>query len=91
MEDECSRLIDMLPGLIWIVGADARIEFLNQRWCEYTGLSVDEMQCWATSDAVQPDDRHLVIEAHTKDLVSELVDLDEATREVLALSRTRDS
>lgn len=42
MEDECSRLVDTLPGLIWIAGADASIEFVNRRWLEYTGLGGEE-------------------------------------------------
>ncbi|HEY0464351.1 MAG TPA: PAS domain-containing protein [Polyangiaceae bacterium] len=61
MEDERSRLIDTLPGLIWIAAADARIEFLNQPWCEYTGLSIDEMtEGWHT--VVHPQDLRMVQE-----------------------------
>ncbi|MEI9936146.1 MAG: PAS domain-containing protein [Pseudomonadota bacterium] len=61
MEDELSRLVDTLPGLIWIARADARIDFLNQRWCEYTGLGIDEMcQGWHT--VVHPQDMRMVQE-----------------------------
>ena len=40
MELELSRLIDALPGLVWIALPDGRAEFLNGRWCEYTGISL---------------------------------------------------
>ena len=42
MENEFSRVVDALPGLVWTALPDGRIDFLNQRWCEYTGLSVKE-------------------------------------------------
>jgi PAS domain S-box-containing protein len=42
MENELSRVVDALPGLVWTAPPDGHIDFVNQRWCEYTGLSVDE-------------------------------------------------
>jgi PAS domain S-box-containing protein len=42
MENELSRVVDALPGLVWTALPDGRIDFLNQRWCEYSGLSVQE-------------------------------------------------
>jgi len=38
MENELSRVVDALPGLVWTALPDGRIDFFNQRWCEYTGL-----------------------------------------------------
>jgi PAS domain S-box-containing protein len=49
MENELSRVVDALPGLVWTAAPDGRIDFVNQRWYEYTG------GCgWL--DAVHPDD-----------------------------------
>jgi PAS domain S-box-containing protein len=42
MENEFSRVVDALPGLVWTARPDGHIDFLNQRWCEYTGHSVEE-------------------------------------------------
>jgi PAS domain S-box-containing protein len=42
MEIELRRVVDALPGLVWTARVDGHIDFLNQRWCEYTGLSVEE-------------------------------------------------
>src|SRR4029077_11095157 len=42
MEIDYRRVVDALPGLVWTALPDGRIDFLNQRWCEYTGLGVDE-------------------------------------------------
>jgi hypothetical protein len=55
MEDDPSRLVDLLPGLIWIAGVDASIEFLNDSWSTYSGQSVAELsQGWHT--VVHPQD-----------------------------------
>ena len=42
METELRRIIDTLPGLIWTALPDGHVDFLNQRWCEYTGLEAAE-------------------------------------------------
>jgi PAS domain-containing protein len=36
--------------------ADRQIDFLNQRWCEYTSLVVDEAYGWGWQAAVHPED-----------------------------------
>ncbi|HWG32823.1 MAG TPA: PAS domain-containing protein [Gemmatimonadaceae bacterium] len=41
MENELSRVVDDLPGLVWTALPDGQMDFVNQRWCEYTGLSVE--------------------------------------------------
>jgi PAS domain S-box-containing protein len=55
MDDEHSRLVDTLPGLIWIARADARVEFVNRRWWEYTGLGIDAL-AQGFQAAVHPQD-----------------------------------
>lgn len=42
MDNEFSRVVDMLPGLVWTALPDGQVDFLNQRWSEYTGFSVAE-------------------------------------------------
>jgi PAS domain-containing protein len=59
MENELSRVADALPALVWAALPDGHIDFLNQRWCECTGLSVSLQtrgcggcpQFWRHSDA----------------------------------------
>src|SRR5262249_22528531 len=46
MENELSHVIETLPGLVWTTLPDGRIDFLNHRWCEYTGLSLEEAWGW---------------------------------------------
>ena len=56
MQHELGRGVDALPGLVWTAFPDGQIDFLNQRWCKYTGLGVDEScgRRWQT--VVHPED-----------------------------------
>jgi PAS domain S-box-containing protein len=56
MENDLNRVVDLLPGLVWTALPDGQVDFLNQRWCEYTGLSVAEAcgEGWQT--AIHADD-----------------------------------
>jgi PAS domain S-box-containing protein len=62
MELELSRLIEALPGLVWTALPDGRAEFLNQRWCEYTGLSLERAVGFGWHSALHPEDMALVLE-----------------------------
>jgi PAS domain S-box-containing protein len=42
--------------LVWTARLDGHVDFLNQRWCEYTGLSVDEAYGRGWQTAIHPDD-----------------------------------
>src|SRR5260221_12104222 len=55
-EDQFPTIIDALPALAWRADRDGALEFLNQRWCDYTGLTSLEAQGWGWRVAVHPDD-----------------------------------
>jgi PAS domain S-box-containing protein len=63
MDNELSRTVDALPGLVWTAFPDGRIEFVNRRWCEYTGLSVEQAAGEGWQTAFHPDDRRALLEA----------------------------
>jgi PAS domain S-box-containing protein len=48
--------VDTIPGLVWTSRVDGHIDFLNQRWRDYTGLSLDEASGWGWQQAVLPED-----------------------------------
>jgi PAS domain S-box-containing protein len=56
MQNELRRVVDALPGLIWSARPDGQIDFLNQRWCKYTGLSLAEACSWGWQVAIHPED-----------------------------------
>src|SRR3954453_5198055 len=55
-QDVHSRIVDALPGLVWTALPDGQIDFLNQRWCEYTGLGIDKSLGHGWQAAVHPAD-----------------------------------
>ncbi len=62
MENRLSHVIDLLPGLIWTARSDGAADFVNRRWCEYTGLGFDQALAHGWLAAVHPDDRPGVLE-----------------------------
>jgi PAS domain S-box-containing protein len=62
MELELTHLIDALPGLVWTALPNGGAEFINRRWCEYTGLSPDQAAGFGWQSAIHPRDRTLVLE-----------------------------
>jgi PAS domain S-box-containing protein len=55
-------LVDNIPALAWSSHSDGSFDFLNQRWCDYTGLSPEESygQGWKT--AIHPADLATLVE-----------------------------
>ncbi len=49
-------VIDTIPGLVWSALPDGYIDFLNQRWREYTGLTLAQASGWGWQIAIHPDD-----------------------------------
>ena len=62
VENGLSRVVDALPGLVWTAFPDGHIDFLNQRWCEYTGLSFEEACGWGWQTAIHPEDLPALVE-----------------------------
>jgi PAS domain S-box-containing protein len=42
MDIELSHVVDALPSLVWTALPDGNLDSINQRWCEYTSLGLDE-------------------------------------------------
>jgi formate hydrogenlyase transcriptional activator len=49
-------LVDRIPAFTWSTHPDGSVEFVNQRWREYAGLSAEESQGWGWQAAIHPGD-----------------------------------
>jgi formate hydrogenlyase transcriptional activator len=49
-------IVDRIPAFTWSAHADGSVEFVNQRWRDYAGLSAEESQGWAWQVAIHPED-----------------------------------
>src|SRR5258708_4258039 len=56
---EAARLqtvIDTVPSFLWTSFPDGSKEYLNKRWYEYTGLTLEQGKGWGWKVVVHPDD-----------------------------------
>ena len=70
MSDPFRLAIDTIPGLVWSSLPDGHIDFLNQRWLEYTGLPLERATGWGWQSAVFRDDLPGLLEIWRKVLAS---------------------
>src|SRR5882762_4128298 len=56
-EDRLRLVIDTLPALVWSKLPDGSADFLNQRFLEYTGFSLEEGLGWGWMNEFHPEDR----------------------------------
>jgi formate hydrogenlyase transcriptional activator len=49
-------VIDMVPTFLWTSFPDGSKEYLNKRWYEYTGLTLEEGKGWGWKVVVHPED-----------------------------------
>lgn len=53
---ELKMTIDTIPALVWSTRADGSVDFVNQHYLDYVGLSPDQVREWGWTAAVHPDD-----------------------------------
>jgi PAS domain S-box-containing protein len=56
MENTFSRFVDALPGMVWTALPDGKIDLVNRRWCEYSGIRGDEAGCLNWKSVVYHED-----------------------------------
>ena len=55
-EDKIRLIINTVPGLLWTARPDGWVDFLSQRWLDYTGMSLEQGLGWAWQPGYHPDD-----------------------------------
>jgi PAS domain S-box-containing protein len=56
LHDDLRHVLDALPELAWTSTSDGQVDFLNERWCEFTGLSAEQGRSAGWKVAVFPED-----------------------------------
>ncbi|MGL5062139.1 MAG: PAS domain S-box protein [Microcoleus sp.] len=49
-------LAEAIPQIVWTALPDGWVDYYNQRWFEYTGLTMAETQGWGWQSVIHPDD-----------------------------------
>ena len=62
MNFETSRVVDVLPGIVWTALPDGSLDFVNQRWCEFTNLDASQSCGNGWLRAIHPEDLPKLLE-----------------------------
>src|SRR3981081_4102567 len=66
-EDSLRLIVDTIPTMAWTVRPDGAVDFVNQRWLDYTGLTLQE-QIEKPTGVVHPEDLPRVMEKWRGDM-----------------------
>jgi PAS domain S-box-containing protein len=75
-EDRVRLIIDTLPTMVWTLQPDGAVDFVNQRWMDYTGLSLEE-EVEDPTRPIHPEDLPRVMEKWLADLAAREASEDE--------------
>ena len=64
-------LTNAIRQILWIAEPDGSIDFFNQPWFSYTGLTFEQSEGWGWKKAIHPDDEKAVLNAWTGALQEE--------------------
>src|SRR5713101_2471589 len=68
-EDFLRLVIDTIPTMAWSLGPDGLVDFVNQRWLDYTGLSL-EQELEEPTRPIHPEDLPHVTEKWRADIAA---------------------
>jgi PAS domain S-box-containing protein len=57
MHQRYHALLEAIPHMVWTASADGTVEYANQRWLDYTGLSLEKTANLGWDQLLYPDDR----------------------------------
>ena len=61
-ERDFRLLADAMPQIVWTSYADGWHDYFNQRWFDYTGMTIEQTQGW-NSEVLHPDDEQKCLDA----------------------------
>ena len=66
-EDRVPLIINTIPAMAWTVQPDGTVDFVNQRWLDYTGLTLED-EIEDPTRAIHPEDIPRVMEKWLADM-----------------------
>ena len=55
-EMELRDVIKLVPAYVWTATPDGPVDFVNERWQDYSGLNMDQILGWSWLSVLHPDD-----------------------------------
>src|SRR5438876_2070220 len=56
-------LADTMPQIVWTARPDGWLDYYNQKWFEYTGMTFTQTQGWGWASVLHPEDLQQCLEA----------------------------
>src|ERR1700719_3545753 len=60
-ERELRDVVNTVPAYVWSTSPEGAVDFVNDRWLQFTGLALDEAFGWKWEAVLHPDDRTRVV------------------------------
>jgi PAS domain S-box-containing protein len=60
-EENWRVLAEMLPQLVWTTRADGWVDYTNQRFCDYTHATPEQLQGYGWGQFLHPEDAELAL------------------------------
>ncbi|GEM_PF-2485661 len=67
-EQRYRTLAETIPQLVWSSLPDGRHDYFNQRWVDYTGMTVEQSENWGWQSVLHPDDSERSLDVWTQAL-----------------------
>ena len=64
-EDQFRTLAEAIPQIVWTAQPDGGLDYYNQRWFDYTGLTLEQTMGWGWEPVIHPDDLPTCIQRWT--------------------------
>lgn len=58
------NMLNAIPQIAWTTNAKPEVTFYNERWYEYTGLTIHETQTLGWKEVIHPDDWQYCVESY---------------------------
>jgi PAS domain S-box-containing protein len=76
-EEQYRSLADLVPGVVWTARADGAIDYANQFWSNFTGMTLEQARGSGWAGALHPEDAPGVLQVWTRALqTGELVEVE---------------
>jgi PAS domain S-box-containing protein len=59
-------LAETIPQIVWTARPDGWLDYYNQRWFEYTGMTLEQTQGWGWGPVLHPDDLQNCVDVWNK-------------------------
>jgi PAS domain S-box-containing protein len=69
-EKSFRHMADAMPQIVWTARPDGWLDYYNQRWFDYTGMTLAETEGWGWAPVLHPDDLQICIDTWSESVRS---------------------